>query len=76
MEMLSALRENSPSSKHLQIQEPAICGQTHAHDMVEIILCSLIAQHCSVLASFSFTGLFIADAAPRAASESDDTVTM
>jgi hypothetical protein len=39
--------------------------------MVEILLCSLIAQQCLVLASFSFTGLFIDEDAPRAAGESN-----
>jgi hypothetical protein len=37
--------------------------------MTEELPCSFIAQQCSVLATFSFTVLFIADAAPRAASE-------
>jgi hypothetical protein len=37
--------------------------------MAEELPCGFVAQQCSVLASFSFTVLFIADAAPRAAGE-------
>jgi hypothetical protein len=44
-------------------------GRSHAHGMASQLLCSFIAQQCSVLASFSLTVLFIADAAPQAASE-------
>jgi hypothetical protein len=43
--------------------------------MAEELPCSFIAQQCSVLASFSFTVLFMAEAVPRAAGDSDDTVT-
>jgi hypothetical protein len=41
----------------------------HVHDMAGILLYGFIAQQCSVLASFSFTVLFIADAAPWAAGD-------
>jgi hypothetical protein len=41
-------------------------GRSHAHGMAEELPCGFISQQCSVLASFSFTVLFIADAAPRA----------
>jgi hypothetical protein len=37
--------------------------------MAEELLCGFTAKKCSVLASFSFTVLFIADAAPRAVGE-------
>jgi hypothetical protein len=37
--------------------------------MASKLLCGFIAQQCSVLASFSLTVLFIADAAPQAAVE-------
>jgi hypothetical protein len=37
--------------------------------MAEELPCGFIAQQCSVLASFSFMVLFIADAAPRAVGE-------
>jgi hypothetical protein len=37
--------------------------------MAGILPCGFIAQQCLVLASFSLTVLFIADAAPRAAGE-------
>jgi hypothetical protein len=73
MEMLPALRENSPSSKFLQVQESTIWSTSTCP--WGLLLCSLIAQQCLVLATFSVTVLFIAKAAPRAAGESDDTVT-
>jgi hypothetical protein len=41
----------------------------HAHGMAGFLLCSFIAQQCSVLAIFSITVLFIAKAVPRAAGE-------
>jgi hypothetical protein len=41
-------------------------GGPHAHSMAKELPCGFIAQQCSVLASFSFTVLFIADAAPWA----------
>jgi hypothetical protein len=47
--------------KHKNLQSD---GRTHAHGMVGLLLCSFIAQQCSVLAFFSFTMLFIAKAAP------------
>jgi hypothetical protein len=47
--------------KHKNLQSD---GRTHAHGMVGLLLYSFIAQQCSVLASFSFTVLFIAKAAP------------
>jgi hypothetical protein len=47
--------------KHMTLQSD---GLTHAHGMVGLLLCSFIAQQCSVLASFSFMLLFIAKAAP------------
>jgi hypothetical protein len=37
--------------------------------MAEELPCGFIAHQCSVLASFSFTVLFIADATPRAVGE-------
>jgi hypothetical protein len=37
--------------------------------MASKLLCGFIAQQCSVLASFSLTVLFIANAAPQAAGE-------
>jgi hypothetical protein len=37
--------------------------------MAEELPCGFIAQQCLVLASFNFTVLFIADAAPRAVGE-------
>jgi hypothetical protein len=44
-------------------------GRIHAHGMVGLLLCSFIAQQCSVLASFSLTVLFIARATPWADGE-------
>jgi hypothetical protein len=47
-------------------------GRTHAHGMVRISHCGIIAQWCSELApspSSASKVLFIADAAPRAACE-------
>jgi hypothetical protein len=52
--------------KHKTLQSG---GQTHAHGMVGTLLCSLIAQQCSMLASFSFTVLFIVGAEPWAVGE-------
>jgi hypothetical protein len=69
MEMLPALRESSPSSKFLLVQDSTIGGRTHAHGMVGSLPCSFIAKQCSVPASFNFMMLFIAKAAPRAADE-------
>jgi hypothetical protein len=57
-------RENSPSSKLLQTQHSTICGRTHAHGMVGLLLYSFIAQQCSVLAFFNLTVLFIARVKP------------
>jgi hypothetical protein len=69
IEMLPALRKNSPSFKHLKNTSLHSCGRSHAHGMAEQLPCDFIAQQCSVLASFSFTVLFIAAAAPRAVGE-------
>jgi hypothetical protein len=69
IEMLPALRENSPSFKNLEEHNSTFRGRSHAHGTTEELPCGFIAQQCSVLASFSFTVLFIADAAPRAVGE-------
>jgi hypothetical protein len=60
--MLPTLHENFPSSKHLRSG-----GRLHAHGTASQLLCGFIAQQCSMLASFSLTGLFIDDAAPQTA---------
>jgi hypothetical protein len=44
-------------------------GRSCAHGMASQLPCGFIAQQCSVLASFSLTVLFIADATPWAADE-------
>jgi hypothetical protein len=44
-------------------------GRLHAHGIASELPCGFIAQQCSMLASFSFTVLFIANTAPRAAGE-------
>jgi hypothetical protein len=76
MEMLPALRESSPSSKFLQVQDSTIWWTNNAHGMVGLLFCSLIAQQCSVLATFSFTVLFIAGAKALGSWRSNDAATM
>jgi hypothetical protein len=44
-------------------------GRSHAHGTASQLLCGFIAQQCSVLAYFSLTSLFIADAMPQVAGE-------
>jgi hypothetical protein len=67
IEMLPALRENSSSIyKNTGLHSG---GRSHAHGMAEKLPCGFIAQQCSVLASFNFTVLLIADAMPWAVGE-------
>jgi hypothetical protein len=53
MEMLPTLRENSPSSKHLQEQSSTIWWTNTCSGMVGILHRGFIAQRRSELASFS-----------------------
>jgi hypothetical protein len=74
MEMLPVLYESSPSSKFLQKYKTLQSGgRTHAHGMVGLLIYSLIAQQCSVLAIFSFMVLFIAGAKALGSWRSNDT---
>jgi hypothetical protein len=64
MGVLPTFRESSPSSKLLQAQDSTIWWPNACPWHVGTLLYSFIAQQCSVLASFSFTMLFIAGAEP------------
>jgi hypothetical protein len=67
--MLPTLRENSPSSKHLQEHNSTFWWTVACHGMALQLLCGFIAQQFLALAPFSLMVLFIADAALQVAGE-------
>jgi hypothetical protein len=72
--VLPTFRESSPSSKLLQTQQSTIWWTNNALGMAGILLCSFIAQQCSVLASFKSYGAIYSQSPTTGRRLSDDTV--